>query len=192
MTSRTLIMAACLAALAAGCQARKVNTNASADRQTARETDQAEERILGENETLPPEPGVEMPDTADDAGGEIVAEDGKAPGDVIAEKPEVDFGTQVSATVERVDQRASHVVFTITDDENEIALQSGKEIKVPFGDLRLLTGMEKDKAIEALQSAGDLKVRVLGVGDAMRIVEIDLPDADDEEEPVKGMDENPY
>lgn len=225
MTSRTLIMAACVAALAAGCQAKKVNTTAKADRETAateekkeaetlgtyagetgedvaeatrdaaddtlRETDRAEEKVLGENETLPPEPGVDMPATAEEADEDMVAEDEKAPGDIVAEKPEVDFGTQVAARVERVDQKQSHVVFTITDDKNEIALQSGKEIKVSFGDLRLLTGMEKDKAIEALQSAGDLKVRVLGVGDAMRIVEIDLPDAD-EKEPVKGMEEKTY
>ena len=162
---------------------------------TLRETERAEEMVLGENETLPPEPGVDMPEQSAEADMETDVEtdpvSGKEPGDIVAEKPEVDFGTQVSAKVAKVDQKQSHVVFTVSEGKEEIALQSGKEIKVPFGDLRLLTGMEKDKAIEALQTAGELKVRVLGVGEAMRIVEIDLPAAD-EKEPAEEMEEKTY
>ena len=87
----------------------------------------------------------------------------------------------MTARVESVDRKRSHVVFTLQDDISEIRLQSGKEIKVPFNDLRLLTGMEKEKAIKALVSTDDLKVRVLGMGDAMRIVEIELPEPDPED-----------
>jgi hypothetical protein len=230
MTSRTLIVAACFAALAAGCQARKTSTHARAepkpqtqeemDREgetlgeaadeaaeetrdaanatvaetkraarnaaeatrdaaddTLREADRAEDTVLGENEKLPPEPGVDMPET-----GETPNPDE----DATAEVPAPALGTEVTARVENIDRKQSHVVFTVQDDISEIRLQSGKEIKVPFNDLRLLTGMEKEKAIKVLEGADNLKVRVLGVGDAMRIVEIEVPEQEEELSPVRG------
>jgi hypothetical protein len=143
---------------------------------TLAETDRAEDTVIGENETLPPEPGVDMPET-----GEETPDPDE---DATAEVPAPALGTEVTARVENIDRKQSHVVFTVQDDISEIRLQSGKEIKVPFNDLRLLTGMEKDKAIEVLEAADSLKVRVLGVGDAMRIVEIEIPE--EELKPVRG------
>lgn len=201
MTSRTLIVAACFA-LAAGCQAKKTSTHARAEPKpqtqeeieragertaeatrdaadaTLRETDRAEDRVLGENETLPPEPGVDMPETGE--------ETPNPEEDATAEVPAPALGTEVTARVENIDRKRSHVVFTVQDDISEIRLQSGKEIKVSFNDLRLLTGMEKEKAIKVLESADNLKVRVLGMGDAMRIVEIEIPE--EEQKPVRGED----
>lgn len=162
MTSRTLIVAACFA-FAAGCQARKTSTHARAEPKQQTQTTA---------EALPPEPGVDM-----------------AEEDPTAEVPSPALGTQVTARVETINRKQNHVVFTVQDDIAEIRLQSGKEIRVPFNDLRLLTGMEKEKAIEVLESADNLKVRVLGVGDAMRIVEIELLE-EATKEPVRGEDDD--
>lgn len=141
---------------------------------TLRETDRAEETVLGENETLPPERGVDTP--TNDA---ETPNPGENEDDVVAEKPAAAIGTQVSAKVGSVDRKKKHVVFLISEGVDEISLQSGKEITVPFMDLQLLTGMEKDKAIEALQEAGEIQVRVFGKGDTMRIVEIDMDEKKD-------------
>ena len=172
MTSRILIMAACFA-FTAGCQARKQSTTdraqqppppATEPRETTEAAGEDRENVAGQTEPLPPEPDLEVPD----------------PADVTMDSPVELLGIEVAARVEKVDRKRNQVVFAIQDDISEIRLQSGKEIRVPFNDLRLLTGMERDQAIEALESAETLNVRVLGVGDAMRIVEIALPEGSGE------------
>ena len=149
---------------------------------TLREADRAEETVLGENETLPPERGIDTPEN-----GEETKNPDEKTGDVVADKKPEAIGTQVTARVASVDQKKKKVTFRIDEGVDEISLQSGKEITVPFMDLQLLTGMPKDKAIEALQEAGDVQVRVFGKGDSMRIVEIDMDEKKDVD--IK-MDEN--
>lgn len=83
-------------------------------------------------------------------------------------------GKIVMAKVDSVDRKDERVRFRIEEDVDEIRLQSGKEIDVPFADLQFLTGMTQEEALKNLEDGQDIKVKVLGVGDAMRIVEIDL------------------
>jgi len=132
---------------------------------TLNETDRAEEKVLGENETIPPERPEGDTDT----------------GDVTAQKPAVAMGTEVVASVGNIDRTKKKIVFRVMENNNsdEKTLQSGKEITVPFMDLKLLTGMEADKAITALQEAGNVKIRVLGAGNTMRVIDIDMDAKDD-------------
>lgn len=188
MTSRTLIVAACFAFLT-GCQATRGSPDARTDRPPPQQQPQQQppqqpeatrvpepdggerDAVVGQAETLPPEPDLEVPD----------------PADVTAESPAELLGVGVTARVEKVDRKRKQVVFAVQDEISEIQLQSGKEIRVPFNDLRLLTGMEQDKVVEVLEAAGELKVRVLGVGDSMRIVEIEIPE-EGTQKPVQGED----
>jgi len=147
-----------------GENAAEVTRDAADD--TARETDRAEEKLLGENETLPPERGVDTPENGEESPDSAA--------DVTAAKPVESFGTEVTARAGAVDRKLKRIAFRITESVDEISLQSGKEISVPFMDLPLLTGMSEEKAIVALQEAGDLKIRVFGKGDSMRILEIDM------------------
>ena len=149
---------------------------------TLRETDRAEEKVLGSKEKVTPERGVDTPKNDAETPNPGDKED-----DVVAEKPAAAIGTQVTAKLGTVDRKKKQVVFLISEGVDEISLQSGKEITVPFMDLQLLTGMQKDKAIEALQEAGDIQVRVFGKGDTMRIVEINMDEKKDVD--IK-MDEN--
>ena len=80
----------------------------------------------------------------------------------------------MTARVDSVSLKKKRVVFRIEEGREEVLLQAGREIPVPFMDLELLTGMPREEAIEALEQAGDVRVRVFGEGDSMRIIEIEL------------------
>lgn len=147
-----------------GKDAAEVTRDAADD--TLRETDRAQEKVLGSKETASPERGVDIAKNNE--------ETPNPDENVIADKPAAAIGTEVTASIGSIDRKKKRITFRIDENVDEISLQSGKEITVPFMDLQLLTGMSKERAIEALQEAGDVKVRVFGKGESMRIVEIDL------------------
>ena len=220
MSIRMTIVAVSLAAVAAGCQTNKKREstrttaeNEDVERQRAEDaehqslgeygeevaeetrqaaeqtieaTDRAEEEIFGEGETLPPEEGEDYDIDREEAraAGE------RSVGEELEQTAEAVDGKTVTASVNRVDRNREHVVFRIEEDVEEIQLQSGKEIEVPFSDLQMLTGLDQQEVLDKLEAADKLEVKVLGAGDAMRIVEIDLQSGKDQPKPDEGMPED--
>lgn len=162
MTRRFVLLATGFA-LATGCRLHKETGTTRADTGKeppveARVVAEAEPAGAGDAEAL--ETGSDEPESA--------------AADVVAEAPPEIIGTNVTARVASVDPRKKQVVFRIEEGSEDILLQSGKVIRVPFMDLELFTGMPREDAIEALERAGAVRVRVLGEGAGMRIIEIDL------------------
>ena len=180
----------------------KEATRKAAD-DTLKETERAEERVFGEGETLPPEPGRDMPDmdentpkpdetvakagdkaeknidkaaekideTSDDAEAKI---DEKS--DELERTADAMDGKFVAAKVDTINRMDERVRFRIEEDLDEIQLQSGREIDVPFSDLTLFTGHSKKELLEKLQTGADVRVKVIGAGEAMRIVDVEMHD----------------
>lgn len=83
-------------------------------------------------------------------------------------------GKKVGAEVQKIDKDKRVVVFSIKDSAEEIQLQAGKEMTVNFAEIAALTGLTEEEAIDKMHEGEDLEVRVLGVGDAMKIVKVDI------------------
>ena len=73
-----------------------------------------------------------------------------------------------------IDKKNRMVTFHIKDSADEIKLQAGKELTVDFLELPALTGMTEEEALAELEEGKDLDVRVMGIGDAMKITKVEL------------------
>lgn len=129
---------------------------AEGESETLRAVDEAQGVVLGEAETLPPEPGTGFADAA------------------AAETSDVG-GREVVGRLASVDRDTSRVLFRIRDVSGGLRPHSGTPLAVPFPDLELLTGLDADTAIHALRAAGDVTLVVLGEGRDTRVVEVRLP-----------------
>ena len=107
---------------------------------------------------------------ADETAKDTVAGVDKA-GDDVADALD---GKKVGAEVQKIDKDKRVVVFSIKDSAEEIQLQAGKELTVNFAEIAALTGLTEEEAIDKMHEGEDLEVRVLGVGDAMKIVKVDI------------------
>ena len=119
-----------------------------------------------------------------DAAAKDAASDGKktvhdamdktaATADDVAKKTEP---KKVSAEVENIDRHSKQITFRVRDDSKEIQLVAGREMKIDFAELPVLTGMKIDEAISKMHEGQDVDLKVLGAGSGARIVRVNVGD----------------
>lgn len=111
--------------------------------------------------------------TVSDA-GEKAANDTKA---AVSEGADVaGKAKKVSAEVENIDRHSRQITFRVRDDSNEIQLVAGREMKIDFAELPVLTGMKIDEAISKMHEGQDVDLKILGAGSGARIVRVNVGD----------------
>ena len=83
---------------------------------------------------------------------------------------------KVVAEIETIDRHSKQVTFRIRDEEKDIQLQAGREMKIDFAELPVLTGMKIDAAIAKMHEGQDVDLKVLGTGENAKVVKLTLGD----------------
>ncbi len=96
-----------------------------------------------------------------------------AAADDVAKKTEP---KKVSAEVENIDRHSKQITFRVRDDSQEIQLVAGREMKIDFAELPVLTGMKIDEAISKMHEGQDVDLKILGAGSGARIVRVNVGD----------------
>ncbi len=96
-----------------------------------------------------------------------------ATADDVAKKTEP---KKVSAEVENIDRQSKQITFRVRDDSKEIQMVAGREMKIDFAELPVLTGMKIDEAISKMHEGQDVDLKVLGAGSGARIVRVNVGD----------------
>lgn len=83
---------------------------------------------------------------------------------------------KVSAEIESIDRHSKQITFRVRDDSKEIQLVAGREMKIDFAELPVLTGMKIDEAISKMHEGQDVDLKVLGAGSGARIIRVNVGD----------------